>query len=54
VNRRIVYDGDAEQRPIGDRSRTAFVCEDGPASINGFRAGVYSSPPGKMGPLWSS
>ena len=42
--RRIVYDGEAELRPVGDGSRTAYVVEDGPASINGFRAGVYSYP----------
>jgi len=44
ANRRIVYDWEAERRPIGDGSQTAYVVEDGPASVNGFRAGVYSYP----------
>ena len=44
ANQRIVYDWEAERRPIGDGSLTAYVCEDGPASVNGFRAGVYSYP----------
>jgi len=44
AHQRIVYDWEAERRPIGDGSQTAYVCEDGPASVNGFRAGVYSYP----------
>ena len=44
AHRRIVYDGEAEYRPIGDGSRTVYAYEDGPASVNGFRAGVYNYP----------
>ena len=43
-NRRIVYDWEGEQCPIGNGSRTAYAVEDGPASVNGFRAGIYSYP----------
>lgn len=44
AHRRIVYDGEAEHRPIGDGSRTVYAYEDGPASVNGFRAGIYNYP----------
>jgi len=44
ADRPIVYDWEAEWRPIGDGSQTAYAYEDGPASVNGFRAGVYSYP----------
>ena len=44
AHRRIVYDNEAEHRPIGDGSRVAYVYEDGPASVNGFRAGIYNYP----------
>lgn len=44
AHRRIVYDGEAEYRPIGDGSRTVYAYEDGPGSVNGFRAGVYNYP----------
>ena len=44
AHRRIVYDREAESRPIGDGSRTVYAYEDGPASVNGFRAGIYNYP----------
>ena len=44
ANRRVVYDAEAEGCPIGNGSRTAYAVEDGPASVNGFRAGIYSYP----------
>jgi len=42
--RRVVYDDEGEILPIGDGSRYVYAVEDGPASINGFRAGINSYP----------
>lgn len=42
ANTRAVFTLEAEYRPLGDGQRRAYAFESGPASINGFRAGLHS------------